>query len=278
MARIVRPAAISGWQLAILIYAIGILGVPTAMGLASWLSAPPGDAAYLSQVIAMTAELLVICAVPALRVRAAAFIRAALVPKDFPEITLLCMVVIAAQFALFGGFALANWFRGGDDAVRGMILDPARGPDQAFAGATFRNLAITTLLAPVVEELVFRGFLFEAWRQHHRTITAMILTSAVFAMCHVTFPLPFALGLILNSLYVRTGSLRSTMFVHFVANVAFWYPLMGQFLFPGSNAGLSSWKLHLACLAAFAGFMVIYPIVASTSASRRARGVASSVQ
>lgn len=86
------------------------------------------------------------------------------------------------------------------------------------------------LLAPVSEELLFRGFLQTALRRvieprrrslRHRWI-AIAITGAIFGAMHDATPqhVPALIlfGLILGYLYERTGSLRLTMLVHLLFN------------------------------------------------------------
>ncbi len=78
--------------------------------------------------------------------------------------------------------------------------------------------------APVVEELLFRGFMFGSLRGRLSVIPAAIITGIVFGLAHVAgspiaFILPLALfGFGLCLLYHQTGSLYPSMAVHAVNN------------------------------------------------------------
>jgi len=78
------------------------------------------------------------------------------------------------------------------------------------------------VIAPLSEELVFRGFLFPALgKLMGRVIPAAIVTSIIFGAFHfdlVRF-LPLSIGAFwFNYLYIRTGSIYSSMIAHGVWN------------------------------------------------------------
>jgi len=84
--------------------------------------------------------------------------------------------------------------------------------------------------APLTEELLFRGFIFGMLRSWMGRRGALLLTSAAFAGFHVlpAVILPiFLVGLVLNWIYLRTGSLA--------------YPILFHALFNGWNLVYLSW-------------------------------------
>jgi len=77
------------------------------------------------------------------------------------------------------------------------------------------------IAAPVAEEIFFRGFLFAGLRRRMPFVAAGLLSGAVFSLAHFDpgLVLPFTLvGLILAFTYERTGSLYTSMGVHFLFN------------------------------------------------------------
>lgn len=84
-------------------------------------------------------------------------------------------------------------------------------------------LVLTCVVAPVCEELFFRGFLYGALRRHGVVIAALV-TGIAFGLAHVAsapigFIVPLAtLGVILCLLYERTGSLYPCMALHALNN------------------------------------------------------------
>ena len=81
------------------------------------------------------------------------------------------------------------------------------------AGAAF--------LVPVAEELFFRGFIFGFFRSRIGVAAAVLVASATFAMFHgsldVFLPI-FLVGVVLNVIFVRTGSLAYPIFFHMLFN------------------------------------------------------------
>lgn len=100
----------------------------------------------------------------------------------------------------------------------------------------FLCLLIASVAAPLSEELYFRGFLYPAVSKITGKLPAVILTSIFFSFLHfdlIRF-IPITLGGIwLNLLYLRTGSLYTSMVAHSV-----WNTLMISLLFYAQSAGL----------------------------------------
>jgi membrane protease YdiL (CAAX protease family) len=81
--------------------------------------------------------------------------------------------------------------------------------------------ALLALLAPVCEELAFRGFLLRAFRPAIGTALAVILTGALFGFLHPPMPRPLVLGAVgigFGFMAVRTGSVWTAVAAHVVNN------------------------------------------------------------
>ena len=90
--------------------------------------------------------------------------------------------------------------------------------------------AAAVLLAPLGEELVFRGVLYRFVREAGYPRLALWGTSALFAAIHVNavaFAPLFALALVLTVLYERTGNLLAPIIAHSIFNAV---ELVGLFL------------------------------------------------
>jgi membrane protease YdiL (CAAX protease family) len=77
------------------------------------------------------------------------------------------------------------------------------------------------VLAPIAEELFFRGVVFNAWLREAGPRVAYIGSAALFAVIHLSFVtvLPiFLLGLALAWVYRRTGNLLAPIAMHAVVN------------------------------------------------------------
>jgi len=79
------------------------------------------------------------------------------------------------------------------------------------------------VVAPIVEEIYFRGFVFRSYLEQKGPAQAYLFSAAIFAAIHMNAAalLPiFAMGLLLSLLYSRTGSIVPGMAAHAVNNAA----------------------------------------------------------
>jgi len=83
-------------------------------------------------------------------------------------------------------------------------------------------LAATTLVAPIVEEMLFRGYLQKILEDYWRDITkAILVTSIFFAMIHLNpywIVQIYLLGLVLGYLAWRTNSIIPSIIMHSLNN------------------------------------------------------------
>ncbi|UJA18912.1 CPBP family intramembrane metalloprotease [Thermoleophilia bacterium SCSIO 60948] len=100
----------------------------------------------------------------------------------------------------------------------------ALGVEASTAAAIAAGVMIV-LVAPVVEELFFRGFLFGGLRRDLPFWAAGAIANAIFGLAHLTGSTNFAVvlqlfvfGLVLSWLYERTNSLRPCIALHAVNN------------------------------------------------------------
>ena len=82
-------------------------------------------------------------------------------------------------------------------------------------------LIIVGLVAPLLEEIIFRGFLFGTLRNSFGPRRSMVYSSLLFAALHqspVAFLPVFFLAMVLAYLYEKTGSLWPSIILHMVNN------------------------------------------------------------
>ena len=81
--------------------------------------------------------------------------------------------------------------------------------------------AIVVLVAPLAEEMLFRGVLFASMRVRFGFWPAALASSLIFGVIHLApaqlLPL-VALGMVLAWMYERTGSLWPSVVAHVVQN------------------------------------------------------------
>jgi hypothetical protein len=83
---------------------------------------------------------------------------------------------------------------------------------------------VACVAAPFTEELIFRGFVFNALRRYLPTVAAVLLSALIFGFAHwqpgnagAIAPL-VATGVVLAAVYVRSGSLVASMITHALFN------------------------------------------------------------
>jgi len=96
------------------------------------------------------------------------------------------------------------------------VIDVLRGPKQIIL-----SLLLLAVLAPLVEELLFRGLVYGWIAGRWGTIAALIISSLAFAAAHwepAHAVLVLPLGLLFGWLRRRTDSLLPSLFAHIVNN------------------------------------------------------------
>lgn len=80
---------------------------------------------------------------------------------------------------------------------------------------------VGVIFAPLVEEIFFRGFLFQGFRQKYGWIGGGLLSSAIFAIGHldpVALFQTFIFGFLFAYMYHRTNSVWPGIILHFLVN------------------------------------------------------------
>ena len=129
----------------------------------------------------------------------------------------LAAVVLLASLSMFAAYRLAT------DYLPVGWLRPDVVPPEVFGHGLERvvnGLAIVAV-APVAEELFFRGFVLGGLAAAVGDLRAMVVSSALFAAMHVsvgTFIPLFAAGMLLAWLYLRTRSIWPPIAAHSAQN------------------------------------------------------------
>jgi uncharacterized protein len=82
-------------------------------------------------------------------------------------------------------------------------------------------IVIGGIMAPVAEEIIFRGLLYGWLRRFWTILPAALLSAAIFGLIHGMVPViaaAFVVGLALAYVYERTGSLWAPAIVHATQN------------------------------------------------------------
>lgn len=87
------------------------------------------------------------------------------------------------------------------------------------------------VVAPVVEELIFRGLILKGFRRNYNAFTAVFMSALLFALFHLNpwqFPATFLLGLLLGWIMIRTNNIILSIIGHSINNflvllsITFW--------------------------------------------------------
>jgi membrane protease YdiL (CAAX protease family) len=132
--------------------------------------------------------------------------------------------------------AAAAWIAGAIVAiwVIGALLNPflEAGEEQGLvpddwesdhAAAFVANFVVVAVVAPIVEELTYRGLGFAAVRQFFGAGAAIVVTALAFGLAHglvVALPVLTVFGLILGWLRFKTSSLYPPIILHAIFNGA----------------------------------------------------------
>ncbi|HEU0072890.1 MAG TPA: CPBP family intramembrane glutamic endopeptidase [Dehalococcoidia bacterium] len=134
---------------------------------------------------------------------------------------LMLAFIVAAYFAAIG---VVNIYGIAIDVLGLDQLEPAQQlPDDFYdhdVVVVLTGFAIV-FMAPVAEEIFFRGFIFGGLRRYLNLPIAGLISGSLFAIAHGDpgLILPFAgVGLVLAAIYEYTRSLYASIGVHFVFN------------------------------------------------------------
>jgi membrane protease YdiL (CAAX protease family) len=122
------------------------------------------------------------------------------------------LMILSSIFNLFYGLFLALF---------GLQAQIDLAPIFAELDSPWWLLAGGVIVAPVAEEVFFRGFVFAGLRQRYDWKKAALISSALFAVIHVTptamIPI-FILGLIFAYLYHHSNSIWPAILMHVSTN------------------------------------------------------------
>lgn len=138
--------------------------------------------------------------------------------------------------AMFGVFILLAYIA----LIATKLLLPGFDPNQAqvneFTKAVTGNARIISFLAlvvvpPIIEEIIFRGFMFPAFSDKVGVYAGALVSSALFGFAHLQANVgvyTVVLGLLLCYMYRRTGSIIPGMALHMLNNYIAYAAIMGK--------------------------------------------------
>lgn len=112
--------------------------------------------------------------------------------------------------------------------------------------ANFLSFLEIVLLAPIIEELFFRGFLFTSLALKYTPLKAIFLSSLLFGIFHIDILGGFIFGSVLCIIYINTKSLAPIMLIHILNNfIAFTWSYFYNISSKGEEYNLSTFQSEL---------------------------------
>ena len=123
------------------------------------------------------------------------------------------MAAISAVMVIGVGARLLEWVTGYFGIPLNVFIPLGRPMD----------LIISLIVAPMVEELFFRGILFNSLKNEFPIWLAIIMGGVIFMGIHLHFHVgALALGLITCTLFYLTNSIIPGIFLHIAGNAMMW--------------------------------------------------------
>lgn len=128
--------------------------------------------------------------------------------------------ILVIPLALFSCFAfnniisisqLSDWFPGYNEVS-----------NQIYGGNIIVEVIVTVIMAPIVEELIFRGFAYRRIARYWNKKAALIGSALLFGIYHfnvVQCVYAFCVGLIFAFIYEIFQNIKATILAHGVANL-----------------------------------------------------------
>jgi uncharacterized protein len=115
------------------------------------------------------------------------------------------------------------------------------------------------VIAPVVEELIFRGLILQGLRRNYNAFISVFMSALLFALFHLNpwqFPATFILGLLLGWIVLRTHSIILSILGHSINNllvllsITYWKQIstFGIYLMDKKDFMYTSWLVVLFSL------------------------------
>ena len=155
------------------------------------------------------------------------------VPDGYNWLPALGLLVVAGVFSLGSWYVTAYGLSlVAPGTVEGILdLSELGLGDSIVSGIMWTLIAV--VLAPVLEEVLFRGILVNRWGVKWGVGTGIVASSVLFGVCHLIDTAgAAAFGLVAAVLYLRTRTLIVPIAFHAANNLVF---TLSEFLFPSEG-------------------------------------------
>lgn len=172
----------------------------------------------------------------------------------------IALLVVPAQWWLA---ALNEWLLTSWPFSQWVDIDRGLAEIESFLKFNWASFATVCVVAPLLEEMLFRGLILRGFLIHYTPAQAILLQALLFAVFHFNWVqalVAFSLGLVAGWLYWRTRSLIPAIAAHALFNgAAFW--LAASDPDGGMQAHISMQSLVLSLLCSVAGAYWLWRII-----------------
>lgn len=241
----------SGLQVAFLMFAVMILSVPLSSAVIRAGDLEGGARTLVQKGGHFFLATTLLLAVSPLRRAVTEMLRRPIRKSMRKEVVAAWLLSLVAAFGGMAALALWSMAQAGPAWTAQVTRDADRHLANAYTAPALVILLLSSTIGPVIEEIVFRGFIYRAFERQWGWLASLVATSALFGLYHPHFWSAFTSSVVLICVLRRTGSLRASILVHMAFNFLLWPPLLGQYVLPRPEAlaDPASWIVHGACLA-----------------------------
>ena len=167
---------------------------------------------------------------------------------------------IVTGLDLLIGFYDPSW-------ITGLDIDSV----DVSAGAFLLNAIASIIIAPIIEELIFRGVLFNRLKVRVGIIPAMLISSFMFGIGHEFGGMTsaFLFGLCMCILYLKTDNILVPMSVHFINNTV---AILLELTYIDGFIGEFPWIIPATIITLVATVLLIKYIIQETSLLKKSYG------
>lgn len=246
----------TGLQIAFLLLAAHFFPAVGTIPIARTLGWTESTQQIVSQSVAFAVIAAAILGIGALRRQCVSALRRPVPAGMRAEIIGVAIAKCATVMAVSGAVVLWHFAMATPDELMQYAkpVDSAATWDFVFSPqGLVRIVLLSWIIGPVIEELVFRGFLYHAWERQWGWLPSLLLTSACFGIAHPTNMASAFMGSVIYiSIMRRTGTIVAPILLHVLFNVLVSWPVLGELstrIPHGMTTDLWSWWPWLASVA-----------------------------
>lgn len=124
--------------------------------------------------------------------------------------------------------------------------------------SSFSFIIMAVIIAPIGEELLFRGFVTRILLNRYSPTKAIFISALIFGLIHVNpaqIPGAFLMGLLFGWIFYKTGSIIPGMILHFINNAICCIPNIDRYDATILNNGMA---VLVASVVASAAFVLLF--------------------